>query len=125
MPSPPFVDREGPCYFNPAWRSTAHGSNWHPEWFARERENGNTAQEKNSIAVSSNRQFVITGACELLLTGDPLRVLSQFEDVEAGICTVHDVNIATIVCLQIVALDCGLAAILALDLDAAPGRSPR
>ena len=46
-------------------------------------------------------------------------IASQFENVHAGIGAVDDIDIAAIVGLHVIGLDCDLAAVLPIHLDAA------
>jgi hypothetical protein len=43
----------------------------------------------------------------------------QFENVHAGIGSVDDIDVAAIIGLHVIGLDCDLAAILPIQLDAA------
>jgi hypothetical protein len=44
--------------------------------------------------------------------GDRARLAAQFENVHAGIGAIHDIDVAAVVGLDIVALDRGLATVL-------------
>src|SRR5262245_19990816 len=54
-----------------------------------------------------------------LQAGDAAGFAGQFEDVHAGVGAIDHVDVAAVVGLQVVALDRDLAAVLAVDLDAA------
>src|SRR6266852_3843470 len=56
---------------------------------------------------------------QLLQSRDRARVAGDLEDMHPGIGAVDDVDVAAVVGLHVVALDRDLAAILAVDLDAA------
>src|SRR5688572_11482592 len=58
----------------------------------------------------------------LLQARGAARVAGQFQNVNTCVGAVDDVDVAAIVGLQIVALNRDLAAVLAVDLDAALGR---
>src|SRR5262245_58373590 len=59
-----------------------------------------------------------TTAFRLLQSRDPPRLAGELEDVQPGIGAVDDIDEAALVGLDIVALDRGLATVLAVDLDA-------
>jgi hypothetical protein len=65
-------------------------------------------------------------ACAVLFeTRGAARVAGQLEDVQAGVGAIADIDVAAIVGLDVVALDRDLAAVLAVNLNAALVGPPR
>ena len=76
-------------------------------------------QSYEGIVLALRRDVRRRPGSVLLQPGDRARLAGHFQNVHAGIGAIDHIDVAAVVGLQIVALDRDLAAVLAVDLDAA------